>query len=50
MHHSLQCAGFLHGCTAGHEWGMLQGATSTIQVFAGQLQGIDASKVTCLVA
>ena len=47
MHHSLQFAGFLQGCTAGHEWGMLQDATSTLQVFAWQLHEINTSKVSC---
>lgn len=41
-------SGFAQGCAAGYEWGLLQGATSTLRVFAGQIQGIDIHKAASL--
>ncbi|KAL3156048.1 hypothetical protein ABBQ32_013036 [Trebouxia sp. C0010 RCD-2024] len=38
-------SGFAQGCAAGYEWGLLQGATSTLRVFAGQIHGLDTQKV-----
>ena len=38
-------AGFKQGCAAGYEWGLLQGAASTLRVFAGQLQGLPVQEV-----
>lgn len=37
-------SGFAQGCAAGYEWGLLQGATSTLRVFAGQIHGLDTQK------
>ena len=42
---SICDAGFTRGCAAGYEWGLLQGAASTLKVFAGQVQGTGVPEV-----
>ena len=45
MTSSPATAGFTQGCATGYEWGLLQGATSTLKVFAGQMQGVPVQEV-----
>lgn len=41
-------SGFRQGCIAGYEWGLLQGAASTLGVFAEQMQSISISEASAL--